>query len=318
MSRSVLLFSSFESLQVLLELLREHIPIFTRRYSFPLDTALESLNLSLRAATIMADEVRAYAKIVGPGWEYYMTQPKITLGRGGEGIDCDVIISSESAVSRQHFTIRFAPELQAFEVENLSKNGILVNGEFIQRLSPPVLLRSQADIAFGRLDPMRLSFLLPVGTKASVKKKELAADRNIPLMQWIGEAISIHTILNADEIRTKIDEAHPNQLQKLGSDRVIASSIRHILTQNDHVFHVVDSQELEQGKGPATVPLERGKVRDAYFGVREEHRSRFYSFVSQAELENHQKGMCLDPSCGEPKPPKPHNDIDIGADDRLP
>lgn len=266
----------------------------------------------------MANEVRAYAKIVGPGWEYYMTQPKIILGRGGKDVDCDVVISSESAVSRQHFTIRFAPELQAFEVENLSKNGILVNGEFIQRLSPPVLLRSQADIAFGRLDPMRISFLLPVGTKASVKKKELAADRNIPLMQWIGEAISTYTILNAREIRAKIEEAHPHQLQKLGPDRVIASSIRHILTQNDHVFYVVDSHELEQGKGPVTVPLDMGKVTDAYFGIREEHRSRFYSLISPEEIENHRKGMCLDPSCGQPKPSRPRSDIDDDANDRLP
>lgn len=266
----------------------------------------------------MVSEVRAYAKIVGPGWEYYMTQPKIILGRGGEGVDCDVIISSESAVSRQHFTIRFAPELQAFEVENLSKNGILVNGEFIQRLTPPVLLRSQADIAFGRLDPMRISFLLPVGTKASVKKKELAGDRSIPLMQWIGEAISMHTILNASDIHKKIEVAHPHQLQKLGSDRMIASSIRHILSQNDHIFYVVDSQELEQGKGPAIVPLEGGGLKDAYFGVREEHRNRFYSLLSQEELENHRRGVCKDPNCGKLVVPKPWNEGSSNADRKFP
>lgn len=223
----------------------------------------------------MSPEVRAYAKIVGPGWEYYMTQPKIILGRGGKGVNCDVIISSETAVSRQHFTIRFAPEIQAFEVENLSKNGILVNGEFIHRLSPPVLLRSQADIAFGRYDPMRISFLLPVGAKASVKKKEPASERSIPLLQWVGEAIVADDYLTAKQIRDAIEKAHPNQLQKLGSDAAITSSIRHVLMQNDHVFYPMDSTELESNGSGCLAGLPGGKITDAFFAVRAEHKIRF-------------------------------------------
>lgn len=233
----------------------------------------------------MDSEVRAYAKLVGPGWVYYMTQPKIILGRGGNDVNCDVIISSQQAVSRRHFSIRFAPELQAFEVENLSKNGILLNGEFLHRNSPPVLLRSQAHISFARIDDMCISFILPVGPKTSLKKRELARERKIPLFQWIGEAITMHTILNPSQIYKHIDDMHPNQLHKLGPPVVVRSSIRHLLTQNDHIFFVHDSTLLENKKGPVTnVELKNGKVTEAYFGIRPEHRSRFYVYVSRDEL----------------------------------
>lgn len=204
-----------------------------------------------------------------------MTQPKIILGRGGVGVDCDVVISTESAVSRQHFTIRLAPELQAFEVENLSKNGILVNGEFIQRHSPPVLLRSQADIAFGRNDPMRISFLLPVGSKTSVKKKELASDRSIPLLQWIGEAILLHGELPASRMVGVIEGRHPHQLKKLGPQRVIEGSIRHILTHNDHVFCVVEKVVRRNGAD--------ADIEEAAFAVHEDQKSRFYTFITREE-----------------------------------
>lgn len=240
----------------------------------------------------MRKEVRAYAKIVGPGWEHYMTKPKIILGRGGENVECDVVVSIESAVSRQHFSIRFAPELQAFEVENLSKNGILVNGEFVHRLSPPVLLRSQADIAFGRRDPMCISFLLPSGIKASVKKKEVPSEKTLPLLQWIGEAIILHGPLTAAQLRKVIDEAHPHQFRKMGGDHIVSSSIRHILTQNDQIFFAADSIAIENGWATVPFPAKDGKVTDAYFKVHEDQKSRFYSLISAEEQALHKDGVC--------------------------
>lgn len=233
----------------------------------------------------MNDCIRAYAKIVGPGWEYYMTKPKIILGRGGRDIECDVKISSENAVSRQHFTIRFAPELQAFEVENLSKNGILVNGQFVHRLTPPVLLRSQADIAFGRCDPMHISFLLPVGPKNSIKKREYAADRHVPLLQWVGQQIVQANFLTARDIRRKIEGAHPQQLRKLGSDAVVDSSIRQILMQNEHIFYVMDSLQIENRDGN-----DAGPVKDAYFAVRDEQKSRFFQYANELDLMMNRTG----------------------------
>lgn len=226
-----------------------------------------------------------------------MTQPKIILGRGGENVDCDVIVSTESAVSRQHFTIRFAPELQAFEVENLSKNGILVNGEFVHRLSPPVLLRSQADIAFGRLDPMRISFLLPSGIKPSVKKKDLSAERNVPLLQWMGEAVVAHGPLTAVQLRDVIDKAHPHQLRRMGGEHIVSNSIRHILTQNDHVFFVIDSVAVENNLSMVAIPPPGGKVTDAYFGIRDDQKSRFYSVISADEHAVHKEGQCNYANC---------------------
>lgn len=233
-----------------------------------------------------------------------MTKPKIILGRGGENVECDVVVSTESAVSRQHFSIRFAPELQAFEVENLSKNGILVNGEFVHRLSPPILLRSQADIAFGRRDPMCISFLLPSGVKASVKKKEAPSEKGIPLLQWMGEAIMLHGPLTAAQLKKVIDEAHPHQFRKMGSDHIVSSSIRHILTQNDQIFMVVDSIKVENDPAMVAFPAADGKVVDAYFDVHEDQKSRFYSLITKGEDAFHKKGVCISARCHQLRVPK--------------
>lgn len=81
--------------------------------------------------------VQEFEKLVGVGWEHYMTKPKIALDRGGESVDLDVIISSQTVVSHRHFTIHFAPEVNTFEVESLNKNGVVVIVELLWLLAPP-------------------------------------------------------------------------------------------------------------------------------------------------------------------------------------
>ncbi|CAN8068347.1 unnamed protein product [Agarophyton chilense] len=232
-------------------------------------------------------ETRAYAKLVGKDWEYYMINPTIILGRGGKGVDCDLILSEASVVSRQHFTIRYVPELQAFEVKTLSKNGILVNGEFLHKLSPPKLLRSQAEIMYGRDDSMNISFILPPGDKLSLqKKKKNKVNSQIPILQWIGEALLSGNPLNAKQIRERIETMHPSQLSKLGSEGTIASSIRHVLTQNDHIFFVQDSRSIgAKTSHRGDVTTGEKETTEAYFSVYDSQKSQFF-FGSSEHAED--------------------------------
>lgn len=219
--------------------------------------------------------VQAFAKLVGVGWEHYMTKPKIVLGRGGEGVEVDVIVSSKTVVSRRHFTIRFAPEINAFEVESLSKNGVLVNGELLRRLARPAVIRSQTDIAFGNGEEMHVSILLPAWIKTSRKKRGRATEEKTPLLEWIGEALVLGHMLSAEQLRPAIERAHPGELEKLGSRDVVASSIRHVLTQNDHIFQVVESEIVEKTWNHHSDLAANGEVDAALFAVREEHCTKF-------------------------------------------
>lgn len=224
-------------------------------------------------------EIRAYAKLVGRNWQYYMTKPMIILGRGGKDVECDVTLSNNTVVSRQHFTIRFVPELQAFEVKTLSKNGIIVNGEFLHKLSPPLILRSQADILYGKYDDMCFSFLIPAGGRQNLKKKNSRNNCPVPLLQWVGEALLAGTPLNGKQIRDRIETIHPDQLRKLGTEPIISSSIRHILTQNDHIFFVHDWKAVgtkTSHRGDASVYMNGGNDDSfACFSIYERQKSRF-------------------------------------------
>lgn len=215
----------------------------------------------------MPHETQAYAKIVGPGWHYYMTKPKIILGRGGTGVDCDVILTKESAVSRQHFSIRFAPEHEAIEVENLSKNGILVNGQFLSRFSAPILLRSQGEIAYGRPDAMRISLLLPVCQHVVEKKRKQSVF--LPLLPWVGQVlVRAKTALPTDELVSRVWAAHAREMPHLDRAR-LANSIRHVLVQNEHIFQAVDP--------PCVTP--RDPPPPVRFAVRTQEQSRFIQYA---------------------------------------
>lgn len=226
--------------------------------------------------------IQAYAKIVGFGWEYYMTKPKIILGRGGNDISCDVLLCNDSAVSRQHFWIRFAPEHQAIEVKNLSKNGILIDGEFVRRDSDPVLLTSQAEIAYGKEENMRVSLLLPAPTRGQLRKSPQASF--IPLIQWIGEILVTDSALTPRAIHDKLRNSHAKELQNI-EDYALFNSVRHVLTQNDHIFHVVGSalESLPASSAPSQALAGKtslpADVPVAKFALRVEEKDRFVQFA---------------------------------------
>lgn len=190
----------------------------------------------------------AYAKIIGPGWQYYMTKPMITLGRGGKGVDCDVKLSDQNAVSRQHFCVRFTPDNDGVEVENMSKNGIIVNGNFIQRLKQPVLIRSHTEVAYGRPENMRLTVILPAMSDRAIAKKRLQQQANnekthFPLIDLVGHALATTTTgaypLTMDELITTLRKYHTQLRPPRMKESLLRNSVRHVITHNEHIFDVV-------------------------------------------------------------------------------
>lgn len=224
-----------------------------------------------------ASEQQAYAKIVGPGWKYYMTKPKIILGRGGKGVDCDVQVSNESPVSRQHFSIRYAPEHESMEIENMSKNGILVNGEFKQIFSSPKLIKSQTEISFGRFDKMRLTVVLPIKDKVINKKngKHIVKHHHQHILKlWNEKGYNINNIqflpllnciayviltyghgtddgkgLDVNDIVKWLKSCKDLQSQqfKLVKDFGLLGNVRHVIIMNPGKFKIVGSDGPSNG-----------------------------------------------------------------------
>lgn len=244
--------------------------------------------------------VQALAKLVGYNWEYYMTKQKIILGRGVKDVECDVVVSKETAISRQHFSIRCVPELQAFEIKNLSKNGILINGEFATLDSPPRLVRSQTEIVFGKSPEMRCTFVLPAevdrslngsngngrsGTRSGAKRD---AEKKSRYAQ--------HKMLNIIG-KTMVDEKHPMSLEEICSvveerfkeevnslmPQTFRNYVRHIISFNPNIFETTDT--TAEG-----APLSTRS--SAKFVVRSEHRAHFFALANmEFELGTLQKPM---------------------------
>lgn len=210
----------------------------------------------------------AYAKIIGPGWQYYMTKPMITLGRGGKGVDCDVKLSDQNAVSRQHFCVRFTPDNDGVEVENMSKNGIIVNGNFIQRLKQPVLIKSHTEVAYGRPENMRLTVILPSVSDRVIAKKRLQQQANnekthFPLIDLVGHALATTTTgaypLTMDELITTLRKYHTQLRPPRMKESHLRNSVRHVITHNEHVFDVVLSEVYG-----ASMKQPRYRVNESY------------------------------------------------------
>lgn len=216
---------------------------------------------------------RAYAKIVGPDWTYYMTKPDIVLGRGPDNVD--VVLSGGLCVSRKHAMIRFSPELQAFELTCLGKNGLLVNGVYVGKGSTPVILRSQADIIFGKADPMVMSFLLPK-RDVEIEYKQRVRKAHSPILDLVGQALVFKGPMTGPALREEIKNVQTRQLETISSDDEIDSAIRHVVLSNQHIFFVISAYDAEQQAAAVGEAIK--SVTHASFDVRGEHRQRFIAF----------------------------------------
>lgn len=94
------------------------------------------------------DGVKAYAKLSGENWIFYVNKLSITLGRnsknggGGEesGSCVDVNLDRSPTVSRKHARLDFNFHTRKWEIMCLGRNGLRVNGYFVKPRGFPVSL----------------------------------------------------------------------------------------------------------------------------------------------------------------------------------
>lgn len=227
----------------------------------------------------MSRDLQAFAKLVGFEWEYYMTTPEIVLGRGGKDVNCNVIVSKETAVSRRHFAIRYVPQIRAFEIENLSKNGILINGLYITQESPPFVVRSQADIAFGKRENMRCTFIIPKeplksngngASKNGAKKKDSKSEvsQTVQLVNFMGKVmVDENRPLACAEITHLVRERFRECIPR-GPMQTFENSVRHALSHNGNIFEVDDGAGDEKSN--------HGLPKVAKFVVRQTQKAYFH------------------------------------------
>lgn len=215
---------------------------------------------------------KAYAKIVGPGWIHYMMTPCVILGRGPASVD--VVLGGDSSVSRRHAKIEFSPDLQAFEISVIGKNGIFVNGVFLRHGERPRLLCSHTDIIIGRNSPVLMTFYLP---RSELARRGVQSDPepDVPSMvTMVGQLlIAAGRPLNSDEIYDKLLSTRVRLVERLGPRKVIESSIRAAITGNSHIFETVAAFDLDARarKCGELVP----KHKSAAFSVKKDHQLRF-------------------------------------------
>jgi hypothetical protein len=64
----------------------------------------------------------------GKDQEFPMTNPEISVGRGGRTEFCDLELEGPADISRQHFYLRQDPATREFFIQDVSKFGTSVNG----------------------------------------------------------------------------------------------------------------------------------------------------------------------------------------------
>ncbi|RUS12634.1 hypothetical protein BC938DRAFT_478628 [Jimgerdemannia flammicorona] len=91
--------------------------------------------------------VRAYAKLSGNGWTFYIQFLPIIIGRSSseaadDGEPVHVDLRPLKVVSRRHGKIGFNSDTMRWELHIIGRNGIKVNGQLHQPPCQPVHLEN--------------------------------------------------------------------------------------------------------------------------------------------------------------------------------
>mmetsp|Transcript_10055 Transcript_10055/g.30716 ORF Transcript_10055/g.30716 Transcript_10055/m.30716 type:complete len:249 (-) Transcript_10055:2480-3226(-) len=209
----------------------------------------------------------AFAKIVAENTVYYVQKFSTSLGRGTSGGErADFLVSADNVVSRIHARIAYSPMEQGFEIDVLGKNGIIVNGSFVNRKDRPILLQSQSEINLVKQKPVVLTFLLPSSscTKMDKKKgKQKIANDQFNIVNCIGESLALaeNGTMTLDEIAETIWAAAAKKSFRnpFPSREILKKSVQHTLTINRYFC--------------VTTKPEKGRPRS--WRIRPEHLKRF-------------------------------------------
>jgi hypothetical protein len=92
---------------------------------------MSSRHTTRRAPERILAEIR-YADDSGPQ-TYYITQPEITVGRGGDELTVDLPLYTEEEVSREHLRLRWDAARKQFLIVDNSRNGTWLDGHRLKR-----------------------------------------------------------------------------------------------------------------------------------------------------------------------------------------
>lgn len=112
-------------------------------------SALPSVSPSASAsASPSSTSVRAYAKLQGKNWEYYIQKLSITLGRNPDTdseppADVDVFLGPSEGISRKHLRLEYNSCERQWEMYCFGRAGVVVDGEKYEPFCHPVILNSK-------------------------------------------------------------------------------------------------------------------------------------------------------------------------------
>ena len=120
--------------------------------------------------TTTADgKVRAYAKLQGPNWTFYIQKPTLTMGRAQsqakqfclgdkDTFPVDFHLSSADSLSRNHLRIDYNGRKNRWEMSCMGKSGVTVDKRRYESFCPPIPLHSGSVITVANAT---FSFYLP-------------------------------------------------------------------------------------------------------------------------------------------------------------
>lgn len=107
---------------------------------------------------------KAFAKLQGRGWDYYVQKLAIVLGRSpemGASHDIDVFLGPHEGISKKHLRIEFNSTGQRWDLFCFGRSGVKVNGVKYEPFCHPVPLASKSHV---QVESVEFYFLLPIET----------------------------------------------------------------------------------------------------------------------------------------------------------
>lgn len=99
------------------------------------------------------EDVESFAKLEGPDFKQFILKYKVNLGRecnneGAEGLNEEqiIFIGDSQKISRKHAIINWNFNSGEWQIENLSKNKVMINGLTLRRGDPPMVLEPRSSI----------------------------------------------------------------------------------------------------------------------------------------------------------------------------
>lgn len=182
--------------------------------------------------------IKAYAKLQGPAWSFYLQSLSVSLGRTiagyGEHNDdedgdavVDLGIGPSSDIARRHMCIEFNQATRRWELSCFGPSGVSIDGQHYAAFSSPIPLESKSYI---QVADSSFYFLLPV------------------------EAVALSTTHNVPMTRLATSANRP----ALGSSG-IATNLRQLSPRNSNLHHSTQPHSIQYTHLPPQAPSRRRK-----------------------------------------------------------